>query len=139
MLTVTCFMMNHQFELFDRAEHLLEDKITVTDNPQEFIRMFDEIMVNWTKNVSSFQMVGISFHVGSGCMDALAFEQAIEASKKLFNFAETVGYHFNFLDIGGGFPGKNHTDIEEVKFRMNKCLTFINSVCFVVVCFNHKP
>lgn len=59
-------------------------------------------------------MVGISFHVGGGCMDPLSFERAIEASRELFDFAETVGYHFNFLDIGGGFPGKNHTDIKVV-------------------------
>lgn len=59
-------------------------------------------------------MIGISFHVGSGCQDPPVYAKAIQAARKLFDFAESVGYHFNLLDIGGGFPGDNDTDIKEV-------------------------
>lgn len=59
-------------------------------------------------------MIGISFHVGSGCQDPPIFAKAIYAARKLFHFAETVGYKFNLLDIGGGFPGDKDTDINEV-------------------------
>lgn len=59
-------------------------------------------------------MKGISFHVGSGCMDAPVYAKAIHAAKKLFDFAESVGYQFTLLDIGGGFPGDNDTSISEV-------------------------
>lgn len=59
-------------------------------------------------------MVGISFHVGSDCIDAPIFGEAIAAARKLFDFAETMGYNFDLLDIGGGYPGSNYTDIDEV-------------------------
>lgn len=50
-------------------------------------------------------MIGISFHVGSGCNDTPAFTKAIQHTRNLFDFAKTVGFEFNFMDIGGGFPG----------------------------------
>lgn len=62
-----------------------------------------------------FQMVGICFHVGSGCLDPPVFSKAIEAARELFDVAESVGYDFNLLDIGGGFPGEKNTDITEVR------------------------
>lgn len=60
------------------------------------------------------KMIGISFHVGSGCMDPPVYAKAIQAARKLFDFAKGVGYEFNLLDIGGGFPGDKGTDISEV-------------------------
>lgn len=63
-------------------------------------------------------MVGISFHVGSDCEDTTIFAKAIEASRKLFDFAETIGYQFTLLDIGGGFPGSNDTAIDEVRKKL---------------------
>lgn len=66
-------------------------------------------------------MVGISFHVGSGCADSPIYSKAILAAKKLFDFGETVGYNFNLLDIGGGFPGDTNTDIHEVSNFENIC------------------
>lgn len=59
-------------------------------------------------------MIGISFHVGSGCMDTTAYAKAILAARKLFDFAACVGFDFTLLDIGGGFPGDTGTDIKEV-------------------------
>lgn len=47
-------------------------------------------------------------------MDPPAYAEAIRAARKLFDFAENVGYRCNLLDIGGGFPGDNNTDITEV-------------------------
>lgn len=59
-------------------------------------------------------MIGISFHVGTGCRDVSSFAKAIHASHKLFNFAKNVGFNFNLLDIGGGFPGEKNSSIDEV-------------------------
>lgn len=47
------------------------------------------------------QMIGISFHVGSGCEDAPAYGRGIKAARKLFDIAKTIGYDFKLLDIGG--------------------------------------
>lgn len=52
-------------------------------------------------------VVGVSFHVGSGCYDAEAYAAAVRAAKTAFNMAEEQGFHFDLLDIGGGFPGQS--------------------------------
>lgn len=51
-------------------------------------------------------VVGVSFHVGSGCEDAKTYHRAIKAARGLFDYAEQIGYNFDLLDIGGGFPGQ---------------------------------
>jgi len=51
-------------------------------------------------------VVGVSFHVGSGCYDAMAYSAAVASARTVFNIARAEGFHFNFLDIGGGFPGQ---------------------------------
>ena len=51
------------------------------------------------------QVVGVSFHVGSGCFDALAFREAVKAARNVFDRAAEVGYDLQLLDVGGGFPG----------------------------------
>ncbi|XP_011405033.2 PREDICTED: ornithine decarboxylase-like [Amphimedon queenslandica] len=53
------------------------------------------------------QVIGVSFHVGSGCQTPDAYRVALEMAHEVFEYADTVGYHFNFLDIGGGFPGSD--------------------------------
>lgn len=67
-------------------------------------------------------MIGISFHVGSGCMDYPVYGKAIYAARQLFDFALENGFEFHFLDIGGGFPGDNDTSIEPVAELINKHL-----------------
>jgi len=50
-------------------------------------------------------VVGISFHVGSGAKTA-SFKQAVQDSKAVFNYAKDKLQHpMSILDIGGGFPG----------------------------------
>lgn len=62
-----------------------------------------------------FQVIGISFHVGSGCMDPPVYAKAIYTAKSLFQFAaKQVGFKLTLLDIGGGFPGDKNTDLLEV-------------------------
>ncbi|KAK3752751.1 hypothetical protein QZH41_018717 [Actinostola sp. cb2023] len=50
-------------------------------------------------------VVGVSFHVGSGCYDAGAFATAVLSARSVFDLAGQFGFHFKLLDIGGGFPG----------------------------------
>jgi len=55
-------------------------------------------------------VVGVSFHVGSGCRDAMKYEMALKDCKKLFEMAKRdYGYDMKILDIGGGFPGETHS------------------------------
>jgi len=53
------------------------------------------------------KLVGISFHVGSGCYSSVGFCETLRVAKRLFIEAERVGLKLELLDIGGGFPGCN--------------------------------
>nr|CAD2176011.1 unnamed protein product [Meloidogyne enterolobii] len=79
---------------------------------------------NLIKKASQMKLkiIGISFHVGSGCRDPKAFNLAICACKKLFDFGILEGHSMNLLDIGGGFPGQDNEQItffEIVKIIQN--------------------
>ncbi|KAF8822289.1 putative Ornithine decarboxylase [Cardiosporidium cionae] len=74
---------------------------------------------------------GISFHVGSGCGRLGAFSSAIESARSAFDLAKNFDYHFNLLDIGGGFPGdgedaNNHPTFEELACEIQASL----HICF---------
>ncbi|KAF8935094.1 hypothetical protein BGZ58_005255 [Dissophora ornata] len=55
-------------------------------------------------------VIGISFHVGSGCFDANAFGEAVIRARRVFDQAKDYGFAFNFLDVGGGFPSAHVTE-----------------------------
>jgi len=69
-------------------------------------------------------LVGVSFHVGSGCLEADAFSKAIRAVSKVFQEAERLGLDLEILDIGGGFPGHEQGDISfaEISGYINSSL-----------------
>lgn len=51
-------------------------------------------------------LVGVSFHVGSGCLSTEAFVDAVRRAHGVFRKAEEIGLPpLQILDIGGGFPG----------------------------------
>jgi ornithine decarboxylase len=54
---------------------------------------------------ANLNVVGISYHVGSGNTNPNAFGNAVFDAKKAFDIGKEVGYEFTLLDIGGGFPG----------------------------------
>ncbi|EGG18477.1 group IV decarboxylase [Cavenderia fasciculata] len=55
----------------------------------------------------NLKVVGVSFHVGSGCFDASAYDAALEMVKSVFDMAKTHGMTLNLVDIGGGFTGSD--------------------------------
>jgi ornithine decarboxylase len=57
-------------------------------------------------------IVGVSFHVGSGCRNIDAYKIAIERSRKVFDIGKENGYNLKILDIGGGFPGTIANNVE---------------------------
>ncbi|KAM3597285.1 uncharacterized protein V6R79_002578 [Siganus canaliculatus] len=59
-------------------------------------------------------VIGVSFHVGSGCTDSTAFRQAIADARHVFDVANFLGFEMSILDIGGGFSGR---DDFQVKFE----------------------
>lgn len=43
-------------------------------------------------------VIGISFHVGSGCYDAAAFSDAVILARRAFDIGEELGFKFELLD-----------------------------------------
>ena len=61
------------------------------------------------------QVVGVSFHVGSGCRDPLAYRAAVRAARGVFDVAAELGIRMTLLDIGGGYPGDNEPVFVQVE------------------------
>lgn len=59
-------------------------------------------------------VVGVSFHVGSGASDPMAFLKAIRDSHTVFEQAREHGYELRTLDVGGGFCGDTFEDMAAV-------------------------
>lgn len=59
-------------------------------------------------------VIGVSFHVGSGCYDSSAFADAVMRARSTFNMGAEAGYTFNLLDVGGGFEDGNFEETASV-------------------------
>lgn len=59
------------------------------------------------ERIKSLQMnlVGFSFHVGSGCSDPRSFYNAIKDCAVIHKLSKDYGFDISLIDIGGGFPG----------------------------------
>ncbi|XP_034476876.1 ornithine decarboxylase 1-like [Drosophila innubila] len=67
-------------------------------------------------------VTGTSFHVGSGCSEFEAYDRAIKKAKNIFKFGELLGYDLKLLDIGGGFPGSDDVQFENIAGIVNKAV-----------------
>jgi ornithine decarboxylase len=59
----------------------------------------------------SLNVIGVSFHVGSGSRDLDSFSSAIDSARQAFDIGRELGFEFAVLDVGGGFC---HDDFESV-------------------------
>lgn len=66
------------------------------DCTQELLELAKELKLN---------VVGVSFHVGSGASDPQSFVKAVQDSRTVFDQAAYLGYDLRTLDVGGGFTG----------------------------------
>lgn len=64
-------------------------------------------------------LVGISFHVGSGTSDYGIFEHALGKVRELFDFAKTIDFDLNFVDIGGGYIGLDLSHLDHYATSIN--------------------
>jgi ornithine decarboxylase len=63
------------------------------------------------------QVVGVSFHVGSGCQNVGVYAEAIESARQAFDAAAALGYEMTLLDIGGGFTAPYNPETAELFYR----------------------
>ncbi|KFH43649.1 Ornithine decarboxylase-like protein [Hapsidospora chrysogenum ATCC 11550] len=59
-------------------------------------------------------VVGVSFHVGSGASDPMAFWKAVRDAHIVFQQARERGFSMRTLDVGGGFTGDTFEDMAAV-------------------------
>ncbi|KAI9226935.1 MAG: pyridoxal-dependent decarboxylase [Piptocephalis tieghemiana] len=55
------------------------------------------------------EVVGVSFHVGSGCTDPHAYVEAVSLARHIFDLASSLGlgHSMRLLDVGGGFSDQD--------------------------------
>lgn len=61
--------------------------------------------------ILSLNVIGVSFHVGSGSHDPGAFVSSVDMARRAFDIGRDLGFEFSILDVGGGFC---HDDFESV-------------------------
>uniref|UniRef100_A0A8C3SX30 Antizyme inhibitor 2 n=1 Tax=Chelydra serpentina TaxID=8475 RepID=A0A8C3SX30_CHESE len=103
-----------------------------TDNPRSSARLsvkFGATLKSCrrlleTAKEMNVEIVGISFHVGSGCIDLQAFTRSIADARLVFEMGAELGYKMHLLDIGGGFPGTENSKVrfEEIAATINSAL-----------------
>jgi ornithine decarboxylase len=71
-------------------------------------------------------LMGFSFHVGSGCSDATSYYNAIEDCSIVYTASRDFGFDIRIIDIGGGFPGvdKNmNIQFADICDNINRAIT----------------
>ncbi len=58
---------------------------------------------------------GVTFHVGSQCMEMDSWQKALERASRLWEQAAAAGIHLRILNIGGGFPAHHDAMIPSVQ------------------------
>ena len=82
-----------------------------------------EELIRLTKQLQ-LDLVGFSFHVGSGCSSAEVYYDAIRSCRSAFDIAIDLGVPISLLDLGGGFPGKQkEVGFEEIAQTINEGLS----------------
>lgn len=104
------------------AEYMPNSRIYVrlaVDNTGSVLPLAGKFGVDAQTAVELFDMarerglkpIGLSFHVGSQCLNTQNWVNAIRACGEAWAIAQEHGHQLYFLDIGGGFPaGHYHTD-----------------------------
>jgi ornithine decarboxylase len=77
-----------------------------------------------------FNIVGISFHVGSKCSNMIAFKETLSVVyKNIYPLFEKNGKKLEIIDIGGGFNSEN--DITVLNNEISEYINLDDSVKFV--------
>ena len=75
------------------------------DSTVDLLKLAKELELN---------VVGVSFHVGSGASDPMAFLKAVQDARVVFDQAAAFGYYLRTLDVGGGFCSETFNEMSAV-------------------------
>eukprot|EP00960_Hanusia_phi_P045099 757022-Hanusia_phi.AAC.2 len=106
-------------EIFPDAEVVIRIAVDDSKSVCRFNSKFGAPKHEWdallqTSKTLGINVVGFSFHVGSGCGDLKPFADAVASAREAFDLATSYGFEPVLLDCGGGFPG---TDDGEFSFK----------------------
>jgi len=97
-------------EIFPEAELVLRIKVDDSESKYQLGSKFgtrldriEELLV--IAKSLSLNVIGVSFHVGSGCGSANPYKSALRDARMVFDLGKEYGFKMSLLDIGGGFPG----------------------------------
>lgn len=98
------------YKIYPAAQIILRICVDDTNSKCKFNSKFGCLLCNIPKifeKIKSLQMnlVGFSFHVGSGCSDPTSYYNAIKDCKESYKLSQDYGFNISIIDIGGGFPG----------------------------------
>jgi ornithine decarboxylase len=86
-----------------------------------YLNQVEELLII-TKTLK-LDVIGFSFHVGSGCFSVDNFYNAIKDCKSAVDIAKSHNINISIIDIGGGFPGVNlNISFEDIANKINKGL-----------------
>ena len=86
-----------------------------------------EELLNIVKTLK-LDVIGFSFHVGSGCSSSDTFYHAINDCKKAYDIAIKIGINISIIDIGGGFPGVDRDiKFEDIAKQINDGMNYFFS------------
>lgn len=117
LLTFDCETELYKVKLFHpHAKMILRIKTDDSKSLCQFnckfgVDMDEAIKLLELAKTLNIDVVGVSFHVGSGCYSADPYRRAIQDAKKIFIRARELDIVMNILDIGGGFPGYDNETI----------------------------
>lgn len=81
------------------------------------------------------QVVGVSFHVGSGCQNVGVYADAIGRAREAFDAAPSYGFtDMHLLDIGGGFTAPHDPESASLFYRTAGVINRALSECFPEGC-----
>lgn len=117
-LCVSWLTFDNEAELYKIKKHYPDASLILRILPDDshslmrFGSKFGAASTSWpqlfeTAKKLKLSVIGISFHVGSGCTSAQAFTDAVKLARQAFDSAAQAGLTLTILDIGGGFPGND--------------------------------
>ena len=62
----------------------------------------------------NLNVIGVSFHIGSGASDPQSFAKAVQDSRFVFDQAAQIGFNMTTLDVGGGFSSELFEEMARV-------------------------
>lgn len=103
-------------ELHPRAKAVIRIKVDDSQSICKFSAKFgaglEKVphLLTVAKNLK-LDVVGVSFHVGSGCESAESHRLAIENARCVFDIGAALGFKMTVLDLGGGWPGTSDAKV----------------------------